>query len=889
MRPRAPDAPPGDVPALRLDPANECAWRGERRLELTPKEFAVLRHLVERAGRLVTKAELLDSVWDAVVSESALTSCIRDLRRALADSSRVPLYIETVHRRGFRFIGPVAAAAAPSRAPGAVRVEGVASAAPARPQLVGRDGELARLHASFADVAAGRRRVVLLSGEAGIGKTALVEEFLAGLDGEGEVRVGRGQCVEQFGAGEAYLPVLEALGRLGRGPRGDRVVATLRQYAPAWLAYLSGLLSDDELAAVERRAQATTRERTLRELAEALDALAADAPLVLLLEDLHWSDSATIDLLAVLARRRDPARVLVVGTYRPADVAASGHPLHAALQELRLHGHCVEVAVDFLGEEAIAELLLDRFPKSDLPARLARVLARSTSGNPLFLVNVVDDLVARGRVREVDGRWSVAAPVDELAATVPQTLRQMVETQIERLTPQEQAVLAVASVAGVEFSAELAASDGIAPRSAEECCDALARQGRFLRAVGAAEWPDGTVAARYAFIHALYQNVLYDRVPIGSRVGLHLRIGARLERAHGARAPEIAGELAMHFERGRDFERAIRWRRAAAEAALRRHAHREAAEHGKRALALLDALPESPALLQEELAIRMILGTALLGAGWAVPEVERTYVRARELCTRVADSPECFAILSGLFGFYISRAELKVARELAKQMLDIASAAGDAAALLAAHHDAGMVAFYAGELADAREHLEKALALYDPAQHTPDRMPAFRGGQDVGVTAALHLAWTLCLQGHPDQGSARILATLERARSLEHPYTLAFARHFIASYFQWRGDVERVREVAEVLIPGAAEEDIEITRALSAVCRGWLAFEDGIFAGVEEMRAGIAAYRSRGNEFGAPAFLALLAETYGRAGRAREGLAVVAEALAVAERSGAHF
>lgn len=134
-----------------------------------------------------------------------------------------------------------------------------------------------------------------------------------------------------------------------------------------------------------------------------------------------------------------------------------------------------------------------------------------------------------------------------------------------------------------------------------------------------------------------------------------------------------------------------------------------------------------------------------------------------------------------------------------------------------------------------------------------------------------------------------MLATLERARTLDHPYTLAFARHFIASYFQWRGDVERVREVAGVSSPGAAEDDIEITRALAAVCRGWLAFEDGMMAGVEEMRAGIAAYRSHANEFGAPTFLALLAETYGRAGQAREGLAVVAEALQVAERSGAHF
>jgi predicted ATPase len=741
----------------------------------------------------------------------------------------------------------------------------------------------------FAKATAGQRQLVFVTGEAGIGKTTLVEAFLASIGDGGGVRIGRGQCVEQFGAGEAYLPVLEALGRLGRETGGERLVATLRQHAPAWLAHLPGLLSDEDLVAVERRAQATTRDRTLRELIEAFDVLGAEAPLVLVLEDLHWSDSATIELLGMLARRRDSARLFILATYRPADVAAAIHPLRAVVQELQLHGRCEQILLDFLAEDAIGDYLAGRFPTAAFPPRFARLLGRNTSGNPLFLVNVVDDLIAHGDLREVDGRWHLAVPVEDLNATVPHTLRQMVEKQIDRLTPQERAVLAVASVAGVEFSAELAASDGVAPRIAEECCDTLAREGRFLRPIGAAEWPDGTVAARYGFIHALYQNVLYERVPLGSRVGLHLRIGTRLERAHGARATEIAGELAMHFERGRDFERAIHYRRSAAEAALRRHAHREAADHAKRALELCGGVPESSARIRQELAIQMVLGAALLGEGWAVPEVERTFVRARELCTRVGDAPERFAILSGLFGFYVSRAELGVARDLAKEMLEIASASEDAAVRLAAHHDAGMVAFYRGDLGAALEHLERALALYDPVQHRPNCSAAFRGGQDVGVTSELHAAWVVWLQGYPERSATRMLAALARARTLDHPYTIAFANYFTASVYQCRGDVERVRELEEAAIARATEDDIEITRTLAAVCRGWLLSEDGRRAGVEEMRSGIAAYRSHGNEFGVPTFLALLAEAYGKAAQPREGLAVVAEALDVAERSGAHY
>ena len=250
---------------LRLETENEWAWCGERRLRLTPRAFAVLRHLVEHAGRLITKDELLTTVWrDAVVSEAAMASCIRDLRRALGDSSETPRYIETVHRRGFRFIGPLAPPAAAPRplasqnlgpAPGIERAATLSSA-PATPRaLVGREAELARLHARLASASNGRRQLVFVTGEPGIGKTALVEAFLSQVGTTVALRIGRGQCIEQYGAGEAYLPVLEALGRLGRAAQGEALVHVLKQHAPTWLAQLPALLDDGEVEAVQRRAQ----------------------------------------------------------------------------------------------------------------------------------------------------------------------------------------------------------------------------------------------------------------------------------------------------------------------------------------------------------------------------------------------------------------------------------------------------------------------------------------------------------------------------------------------------------------------------------------------------------------------------------------------------------
>jgi DNA-binding winged helix-turn-helix (wHTH) protein/predicted ATPase len=893
MRPARPDDP---VP-LRIEMENEWAWCGERRLELMPKTFAVLRHLVDHPGRLITKDELLRTVWgDTVVSEAALTSCIRDLRKALGDSSRTPRYVETVHRRGFRFIGPIAGASAADSGRGSPSAgasfprESPAPSAASPPTLVGRADELARLDGLLRAALAGRRQVVFVTGEPGIGKTTLVEAFLAQI-GPGEaLRVARGQCIEQYGAGEAYLPVLEALGRLGREASGERLVGALKQYAPTWLSQLPALLTDEELEAVQRRAQGATRARMLRELIEALDALSVVAPLVLLLEDLHWSDSATIDFLAMIARRRDPARLLVLGTYRPADLAVGAHPLKSVKRELQVHGDCEELALGFLTAPAVAEYLDARFARNRFPAGLARILHQNTTGNPLFLVSTIEHLVAREQLREIDGQWQLALSLGDLAAGVPQSLAQMVEEQVERLAAPEQAMLAVGCVAGAEFSAAVARADGIDVRAGEESCATLARRGQFLRAVGVTEWPDGTVAGRYAFVHALYRNVLYARVSLGHRVGLHLRIGALLERAYGERAAEIAGELAMHFEESRDLERAVRYRSQAADAALRQHGYREAAEHASRGIESLATSPESPERIQQELTLQITLGAALIAAGWAAPEVARTYARARELGSRVGVTPQLFPVLNGLFGFYITRADIGVARELADQLLAMARTTADTAVLLGAHNAAGMASFYGGDYTTALAHLEQGMEVYDPERHNPNRSPAFWAGHDAGVSCAVHAAYALWVLGYPERAEARMHRALAWARSISHPFTLAFACHIAAVFHQCRRESPAVEELGDAGIACSTEHGFELMLSIGDLHRGWLLCGRGQGEeGTALMRSAVAAYRDRGGGFGVPTFLAIRAEALAGLGRREEGLAVVAEALAVGDRFGAPY
>ncbi len=376
---------------------------------------------------------------------------------------------------------------------------------------------------------------------------------------------------------------------------------------------------------------------------DAIDALTAERPLVLWLEDLHWSDASTVELLALLARRREPARLLVIGTYRPVDVIVQEHPLRAVKQELQLHGLCAELPLGLLSETQVGEYLTTRF-RAPSPASagegqgeglsaaalrdLAHLIHKRTDGNPLFMVTAVEDLIAQKVLVQNAGQWAVQDELATIETRVPDNLQQLIERQIERLSAEDRRLLEGASVAGLEFSAAaVAAGVETATALVEERCEGLAQQERFLRVQGTADWPDGTVATQYKFLHALYQEVLYARIPAGRRQRLHQRIGEREEHAYGERAREIAAELAVHFEQGREYQRAVHYLQQAGQNASQRSAHIEAVNHLTTGLALLQQLPATPERDRHELTLQMSLGLALMMAK-AIP------LRRSRLATR---------------------------------------------------------------------------------------------------------------------------------------------------------------------------------------------------------------------------------------------------------------
>jgi DNA-binding winged helix-turn-helix (wHTH) protein/tetratricopeptide (TPR) repeat protein len=611
-------------PPFRLDLGTGSLWRDDTWVPLPPKAFTVLATLVAQAGQVVTKEALFDAAWpDTAVTDGVLKGCIRQIRRALGERAGMASSIATVHRRGYRFCLPVTPVEGPlSGAAPEGRIAAIGSRAPSSvvatspSGLVGREAELAQLQQCWAQARQGRRQVVFITGEAGIGKTTLVDAFVAQMAATAVVWSARGQCIEHYGAGEPYLPLLEALGQWGRGPDGAQLVALLHQSAPTWLVHLPALVPAADYEAVQRRAGRATRERMLRELAEAVEGLTAARPLLLVLEDLHWSDRATLDWLASVAQRRAAARLLVLGTYRPAEAVMQAHPVRRVTQELLLHGQGVEVPLGLWEEPAVAAYLTQRLGAGARPASLARGLQQRTEGNPLFLVTVVDELVRRGIVRQAPAGWDLVGGVEAAMVGVPESLRQLIDGQLAQLPLEAQQILEAASVVGVEFTAAaVAAGAEQAVERVEEWCTTWARRGQFVQTHGVVEWPDGTVTAGYEFRHTLYREILYERVPISRRLRWHRQIGRRLEAGYGPRAREVAAALAEHFVHGRDTARAVSYLQQAGAQAVARSAQREAVQWYERALQMLQQLPPPHDTRAQAIDLHLELRNALVPLG----------------------------------------------------------------------------------------------------------------------------------------------------------------------------------------------------------------------------------------------------------------------------------
>ncbi|HTB97987.1 MAG TPA: AAA family ATPase [Terracidiphilus sp.] len=550
--------------SFALDVSNQCLWKGSEQIALPPKPFSVLQYLVEHPDRLVSHEELLDALWpETYVQPQVLRTYVLDLRKALGDDARQPRYIQSLPKRGYRLV-----AAVDDRAHGQQTALMIAEAAtPARPAgIVGREEQIEMFHRSMRKVSAAQHQVVFITGDVGIGKSALANEVVSRLRSE-SVTIAAGHCVQGFGVHEQYYPVMEALAQLCASPDGERACRVLARVAPAWLGLLGRESSVDRTAPEDRRPNP---------LCSALEELAAEKPLVLLFEDLQWADDATLHLVSAIARRTSPARLMILTTSAP-HAGRAESPLRRLMQDLLVHRLGLEIALGPLSKAHVAELVRTTLDQQNLPAGLDQFVHEHSEGNPLFAIAILEHLIAQRILVRADGDpgspWRQRVPIEQMDVGVPAQLAQMIELEIGDLSPREQCLLETASLFSVASPvwAIAAALDADAAQLEEEC-DLLAGRLHYVRRGGQDELPDGTASTFFVFAHGLYREVLYQRQPAARRARSHARIAERLGVLFAGREMDVAREIAMHYEAAGNWLRAADTLRAAALHAQHRNA-----------------------------------------------------------------------------------------------------------------------------------------------------------------------------------------------------------------------------------------------------------------------------------------------------------------------------
>jgi len=741
--------------------------------------------------------------------------------------------------------------------------------------LVGREQEIGVLRERWAQVKDGLGQVVLLSGEAGIGKSRLVQVLTEQVATEPQAWLTPCQC-SPYHQHTALYPMIDLLERVAL--RFDREESLLQkvgklegflvQYGlplaeavPLFTALLSLPLPADYAPVTVSPEQ--QKQQTLQALLTIVLRIAAQQPVLFVMEDLHWVDPSTLELLSLLVEQGPTARILALFTFRP-----DFSPPWTG------RAHLTQLTVDRLPQRQAIEVIRQVAHGKVLPPEVVAQIAAKTDGVPLFVEELTKMVLESGLLQERDERYALTGLLHPLA--IPATLHDSLMARLDRLATVK-ALAQLGATLGREFSYELLRAvapweEGIVHQGLHQLVEA-----EFLYQRGVP--PQAT----YTFKHALIQDVAYQSLLRSTRQQYHQRIAQVLE----AQFPEIVATqpelVAQHYTTAGCAEQAVVYWQRAGQQASDRSAHLEAVSHVTTGIELLKSLPETPAHTQQALALHIALGAALqMIKGYGAPEVEQAYTQARAWCQQMGEMPELVPVLFGLWRFYGVRSQLRTAREIGETLLRLAQRAHDSAIALIAHYALGATLWWLGVLPTARSHLEEGIALYTPEHR---RALVFRMGQDPGVACRTYAAVTLWLLGYPEQALARIHEALTLAHELSHPFSLAWARYWASFVLQYRHDVAALHEQAEATVALATEQGFPLWVAGGTGFRGWaLAMQGQGEAGMAQLRQGIAAWRATGAVVHVPYLCTLLAEVYAHLGHPADGLQALVEADTLMEQ-----
>jgi class 3 adenylate cyclase/predicted ATPase len=741
--------------------------------------------------------------------------------------------------------------------------------------LVGRDVEMRLLLQLWEEVQHGKGYTVLLRGEAGIGKSRLVQELKAQLGQAGITGV-QFQCSSYYQHSALY-PAIECLQRLSGWhsqdspqERLDKLEGMLRQYhfaSPEVITLFARLLS---LPAERYPALYLSSQRQKQKTQEALlDWLREETerqPVLVIWEDVHWADPSSVELLTLFLNRPPTARLLVLLTYRP----EFREPWSA-------QAHLVRITLERLAPSQAIQMIEQLARGKPLPDDMVAQLVGQTDGIPLFIEELTKTVLGSELLREVDGRYELTRPLRQLA--IPSTLQDSLMSRLDRLSTGRE-VAQLGSILGREFSYELIR---VVWPHGEEMLQ------RGLQQLSEAEliYQSGVPPHTHCgFKHVLIQETAYQSLLRSTRQHYHRQVAHAL----AERFPEVATTpelLAYHYTEAGLGEQAVPYWQRAGERAIQRSAHVEAIQHLTKGLEVLKTLPQTPEHIQQELTLHIALGAPLIATkGFAAAEVGHTYSRARELCQQIGDTPQMLKVLMGLWMYYAVRAELHTAHELSQQLLSLSERQHDPAMGLEACQAMGITLSMCGELVLARPHFERGLALYDPQKHGTH---PFLYGQDSQVVCLCHVALVLWLLGYPEQARQRSHEALHRARELVHPYSLAWTLFYASMLHTLRREVHDAHIHAEALQALCREQRFSYRLVQGTIVRSWALTQQQDATAIAQLNQGLEAIQTTGAEVYRPYFLALLAEALGSMEQPEEALQVLTEAQAHVERTGERF
>jgi class 3 adenylate cyclase/predicted ATPase/energy-coupling factor transporter ATP-binding protein EcfA2 len=742
--------------------------------------------------------------------------------------------------------------------------------------LVGREQEVGLLVERWEQVKAGQGQVVLLTGDAGIGKSRLVQMLKDHVADEPYIRW---ECRNsEYYQNTALFPLVDLFQRILRFEAHEtpeekfgKLEHALSQYrvpleesVQLFAPLLSVPIPENPSPPLNLSSQ-RQRQKTLETIVAILLDLAERQPVLLIIEDLHWTDPSTLELLNLVLDQTPTASVLVLLTCRPTFQLSWSH-----------RSYLTEITVNRLSQPQIKRMTAHVAGDKPLSQEVCVQIADKTDGVPLFVEEITKAILESGHLKEVDGHYHLTGSLPSMA--IPTTLQDALMARLDRLVTAK-AVAQYAAVIGRQFAYDLL--------STVSQLDAATLQRELGRLVEAEIVYQRGVPpqATYTFKHALIQDAAYESLLKSTRQQYHQRIAQVLE----AQFPDTAllqPELVAHHytEAGLSAHAVLYWQQAG-QRAVERSAYAEAITHLSKGLAVLKTLSDTPERLQQELDLQLALGPALVVIrGPASPAVAQAYARAQELCQQVGETPQRFRVLWGLWRFYNNRAEYQRARALGERLLRLAQQVHDAALLLEAHHALWATLLGSGEFASARAHLEQGRGLYDPQQHHAHAR--LYGGHDPGVCGLSHAALSLWILGYPDQALQSLREALTLAQALAHPPSLAPALDFATMQYQSRREHQAVHERAEALMALATEQGFAQHVAQATIMRGWALAAQGQGAeGTAPMRQGLAAHQATGSARQRP-YYPLLAEAYGSIGQTAEGLSLLAETLATVDRPG---